>query len=159
MAYLSLLFINKHLAFFFSYWKFGASFHQVRIWKEGSGSEPDSYWAGANKVDSFYVGTEKCYYIYLVICVCIRAHMNVHMPLHAPCTRDERSEDSLEWLIFFLLSYGSWNGTQLVYHGGRHLYPMSHFTISYDREFCLENFSVLKQERCKFSQVMFKYQE
>lgn len=44
---------------------------------------------------------------------------------------------------------------------GRHLYPMSYFTISHDKEFCLENFSVLKQERHKgagifllFSQVL-----
>lgn len=33
-------------------------FHQAGIWKEGSGSESESYWTGANEVDSFYVGTE-----------------------------------------------------------------------------------------------------
>lgn len=92
----------------------------------------------------------------------MRAHTNGHVPPYAPPrTQVERSEDSLEWLIFLLLSCGSWDRTQLVCHGGRHLYPMSYFTISHDKEFCLENFSVLKQERHKgagifllFSQVI-----
>lgn len=172
MAYLLLLFINKHLAFFFSYWKFGASLHQAGIWKEGSGSEPESYWTGANEWILFPFRRGICEYLKMLV------HLFSNLCMHA-CTHEwahatVRTITYTSWEVRGQLGVvdfspsvcGSWDRTQLVCHGGRHLYPMSYFTISHDKEFCLENFSVLKQERHKgagifllFSQVLFKCQE
>lgn len=93
------------------------------------------------------------YYIYVVECVHVCACMS-----SAWCVEEVRGA-----LSGVSSHVGPRDGTRVIRHGGKHLHPLSCLTISNDTDFCLETFSVLKQERHKgagtlllFSHVTFQ---